>query len=101
MGWFDTNDQLINPPSDKELLNIVSVTTSEIGSFTIMDFNTGMALFETADDPEVLRDLPRSLLIGLCLTVANDSTKKSLKHQNKTQLIEKLRNSVRRHRQAP
>ena len=96
MGWFDTNDRLISPPSDKELLNIVSVVTSEIGNFTIMDFNTGIALFETADDLEVLCDLPQSLLIGLCLRVVNNATKASLKRFSKAKLIDKLRDAVRR-----
>lgn len=102
MGWFDINDKLISPPSDNEPLDIVSVATSELGSLTIMDYNTATALFETADDLEVLRDLPQSLLVGLCLRVVNSATKseRSLRRLSKAMLIEKLRDAVRRHHQA-
>ena len=57
MGWFDDNDELINPPNEKELVEIITAVTSEEG-LTVMDLNTAMALFETTDDLEVLRDLP-------------------------------------------
>jgi hypothetical protein len=97
MGWFDSNDKLIRPPDNKELPNIVTATTSEAESFTIMDFNTGIALFETANDLEVLRVLPKALLVGLCLRMAHrvdNSTKESLKKLSKTLLINKLRDAV-------
>jgi len=61
-----------------------------------MDFNTAMALFETADDLEVLRELPRSLLAGLCTQVLKKSTKEllNLKTLSKGLLINKLGDAV-------
>lgn len=96
MGWFDANDELINPPDEKELVEIDTAATSG-GGFTVMDLNTAMALFETADDIEVLHDLPRSLLVGLSARVLNNSTKESLnlKALSKRALINKLRDAVR------
>ena len=91
MGWFDANDEPINPPNEKELIEIVTAVTSE-GGLTVMDLNTAMALFETADDLEVLCNLPQSLLVGLSTQVLNDSIKKSLnlKTLSKGVLINKL-----------
>ena len=101
MGWFDLDGNLIRPPDNKELPDIVTTTTSEAESFTIMDFNTGMALYETANDLEVLRDLPKALLVGLCLRVVDNGTKpgeslkkESLKKLSKTLLINKLKDAV-------
>lgn len=65
MGWFDANDELMNSPDEKELVEIVMAATSE-GGLTVMDLNTAMALFKTADNLEVLCNLPRSLLVALC-----------------------------------
>lgn len=95
MGWFDTNDELINPPDEKELIEVGTAATSE-GGFTVMDLNTAIALFETADDLEVLHDLPRSLLVGLSTQVLNNSTKESIKLKtlSKSKLINKLRDVV-------
>lgn len=95
LGWFDSNDQLISPPNDKELPDIVAATTSEAETITVMDLNTVMALFETADDLEVLRGHPKSHLIRLCLQVINSSTQESLKKLSKSLLIDKLRDAVR------
>jgi len=91
MGWFDANDEPINPPNEKELIEIVTAVTSK-GGLTVMDLNTAMALFETADDLEVLRNLPQSLLVGLSTQVLNNSIKKSLnlKTLSKGVLINKL-----------
>ena len=96
MGWFDANGELINPPDEKELVEIGTAVTSE-GGFTVMDLNTAMALFETADDLEELRILPRSLLVGLSTQVLNNLTKESvkLKSLSKGALINKLRDAVR------
>jgi hypothetical protein len=96
MGWFDASDELINPPNDKELTEISMVATSE-GGFTVMDLDTAMALFETADDLEELRILPRSLLIELSTQVPNNPTKESvnLKYLSKKVLIDYLRDAVR------
>lgn len=94
MGWFDANDKLIKPPDEKELVEIVTAVTSE-GGFTVMDLNTAMVLFETADDLEVLRDLPRSLLVELCTQVLDPPMKESLKRASKRSLINKLGDAVR------
>ena len=61
-----------------------------------MDFNTAVALYETADDLEALRDLPRSLLVKLYSHI-NESTEVGSisKHQSKSVLIKKLGDLVR------
>jgi len=69
--------------------------TSEGGGITIMDFNTAVALYETADDLDVLRDLPRSLLVKLYSHINGGTEMGSLKHQSKMALIKKLGDSVR------
>lgn len=92
MGWFDANDELMNSPDEKELVEIVMAATSE-GGLTVMDLNTAMALFKTADNLEVLRDLPRSLLVALCGQVLNKSL--NSKSLSKGGLINRLRDAVR------
>jgi len=96
MGWFNDNDELINPPAEKELVEIVTAATS-LGGLTVMDLNTAIALFETADDLEVLHNLPQSLLVGLATQVLDNLTKESLslKALSKGVLINKLRDMVR------
>lgn len=64
-----------------------------------MDFNVAIALYETADDLEVLRNLPQTMLIKLYshITDSGDSETRSLKHLSKTVLINKLGDVVRNH----
>ena len=63
---------------------------------TIMDFNVAVALYETADNLEALRDLPQSLLIKLYSHVHDPSLEmRSLKRLSKSLLIQKLGDVVR------
>ena len=64
---------------------------------TIMDFNVAVALYETADDLEVLRDLPQSLLVKLYAHVYENPETRSLKRLSKSVLIQKLGDVVRFH----
>ena len=95
MGWFDADDKPKNTPNDKELIDMVTATTPSVGSsFTVMDFNTAVALFETADDLDILRNFSRTLLVKLCIQFLNNSTKQSLNTKTKGALINKLKDAV-------
>lgn len=75
--------------------------SSEGTGISIIDFNTAVALYETANDLEALRDLPRSLLQALLVKVYSHIDRNtemgSLKQKSKTVLIKKLGDFVRHH----
>ena len=63
---------------------------------TIMDFNVAVALYETTDNLEALRDLSQSLLIKLYSHIHDSSLEvHSLKRLSKSVLIQKLGDTVR------
>ena len=62
-----------------------------------MDFNVAVALYETANDLEVLRDLPQSLLLKLYSHITENAETRSLKRLSKSVLIKKLGDVVRYH----
>lgn len=92
MAWFDEGDRLINPPGPKEVLDLEKLT-SEGGSITVMDFHVALALYETADNVEELRDLPQKLLYKLHTHVGESPS--GDKRLSKGKLLERLEDAVR------
>lgn len=92
MGWFNEDDTLINPPGLNEVLDISALMSSEGGSVTVMDFHVTLALYETADDIEVLCDLPQKLLFKLHVHVDENISRNT--NLTKPKLIKRLENAV-------
>jgi hypothetical protein len=67
--------------------------SSEGGSVTIMDFHVALALYETADDVEELRDLPQKLLFKLHAHV--DEHPSGDNRLSKGKLLRRLEDAVR------